>query len=1238
MRAVLFFHLALWSATQAIAAQPPDLSAEYTVQSWQIEHGLPQNSVRSITSDDDGYLWFGTEEGLVRYDGAKFRVFDSRNTPLLSRHAIGKVIRRPDGRGVWAGTSGGGVFEADEHGLRVLVPAAQLQSGIVTALCADRDGAIWIGTREGLSRYKDGVLQKWNVADGLANNYVRAVFQDTTGRVWVGTYGGLNFIQDGVVQRAPWEQLAQAHVRAICQMPSGRLYFGTHGEGLFEVNGGEVRNYRRKDGVAHDIITDLASDAEGSLWIAAYGGGMSRFRHGEFASLGEANGLPNPMSLTVYPGADGVIWLGQNGGGLVCLRPRRIGTIDQEKGLSAEIALPILQTRDGAVWVGTAGGGVTRFHGGTARSFGSDDGLPDNVVLSLGEDQEGGVWIGTAGAKGVARYKEGRFQIFTKADGLADNMVTAILCDKRGRVLLGMESGGLSVYDGEHFTTIGRAEGLSNETVLCLLEARDGDLWIGTRGGGVNRLRNGKIDVFLAGGAIAQEVLALHQDARGDVWAGTGKGLFRIDSSDAVARITSEEGLPEDQVLGIAEDEQGSFWLSSNRGIARVPQQELADLCDGKATRVHPVVFGKADGMKSIECNSGVFPSAARLSNGEIWFPTTRGVAVINPGAMKEMPTRSRPGIESFTVDGHSVDPRAAIRLPAFTRHFEFAYSIPAFRAPERVHFRYRLDGFDENWSTPTQQRSAHYTALPGGNYTFRVSASDKNGAWSAAETTMHLEIVPPFHQTKLFYALIACAGLGSVAGGHYLRLARLNRYSAQLEHDVSDRTAQLACANDHLRREVEERKRAEDAAGQAREQAEAANCAKSEFLSRMSHELRTPLNAILGFSQLLLRQNPSAKQENHIEHIVKAGRHLLNLINEVLDISRIEAGRVELSIEAVCVADVLAETLDLIRPLASEHAITLEVQVPNVREHHVLADRQRLKQVLLNLLGNGIKYTPEGGRVTSSVQPVAGALRILITDSGPGIPEEKLARLFVPFDRLDAEQSGIEGTGLGLAVCQRLMAAMSGAIGVESVVRRGSTFWVELPRAECPVASATAQIEPRDKVQDAEAAEEKCAVLYIEDNLSNLTLIEQLLCEQSEVELITASDANVGLALASSRVPDLILLDLHLPDTPGSEVLAQLKAQKTTSDIPVIIISADATARQVDRLLAAGAYAYLTKPIDIGEFFDLIEKAKNRIKDKEYALGSPRCFGQLDRGPRLGQGGEALVSAKHRRTPIAAH
>jgi len=404
---------------------------------------------------------------------------------------------------------------------------------------------------------------------------------------------------------------------------------------------------------------------------------------------------------------------------------------------------------------------------------------------------------------------------------------------------------------------------------------------------------------------------------------------------------------------------------------------------------------------------------------------------------------------------------------------------------------------------------------------------------------------------------------------------------------DVTDRRL----AEQLLANEVTERERLTVALRRSKEEAEKANRAKSEFLSRMSHELRTPLNAILGFAQLLEMAALDRDKRESVAQILKAGQHLLGLINEVLEISRIEAGRLSISPEAVMISSAVQETLDLLTPMASRRNIMVRDEISRDRKRHVLADQQRLKQVLLNVITNAIKYNCDAGTVTISAQEVEGnRLRLKVRDTGPGIKPGSEGKLFTPFERLGAEQTGVEGTGLGLALSKRLLEVMGGSIGVENNPDRGATFWMELPLVKDPVAQAQTAIADLPSAAPPEPQQRERIVLYVEDNLSNITLIEHIIVHRPHVKLVAAMQGRLGLDLAREHRPDLILLDLHLPDISGEDVLQGLRQQPELRNTPVIVISADATRGRIERLLSMGVLDYLPKPLDIKRFLQLLD------------------------------------------------
>ena len=751
------------------------------------------------------------------------------------------------------------------------------------------------------------------------------------------------------------------------------------------------------------------------------------------------------------------------------------------------------------------------------------------------------------------------------------------------------------------------ADGLANDVIRALLFDRHGNLWIGTDAGLGRRGPDGRIVNFLTarGGVFA----LLEDPARpGDVFAGTEFGLHRLhpreDGAVGITTYTTREGLFDDSMWTLLDDGRGNLWMDSNKGIVRMAWADLDRFDRRQIASIPRVVYGVQDGLRSREGNGGHQPTGWRDHAGRLWFAMVKGAAMVDPARLAAGTPTPRVKIEELTADGQPIPALTdhPASLPADTRKLELGFTALNLGNPDGTRLRYRLDPFEKGWTEAGVERVAHYTNLPPGNYRFLLQAAGGDGAWDTDGAAFAFTLLPHIYQ-QVWFRLLGFAAVVAIGWG-WLRLhkrqlmTRLDRAEA----DVRERKRY----QEVLSAAHEQAERARIEAERARAEAERANEAKSQFLSRTSHELRTPLNAILGFGQLLEMSELPTMEKESAAHILKAGRHLLNLVNDVLDIARIEAGHSHLSLEPVALWDVAQECLNLVRRMALQRGVTLETEGLTQSGPFVTADRQRFRQVLLNLLANAIKYNRDHGAVTLSYRelppaptygnvPAGHFLRIEVADTGAGLSADDISRLFVPFERLRAESQNIEGSGLGLALSKPLVEAMGGRIGAESEVGTGSTFWVDLPLAENPCAG----LEHIDSPLPDSLEEVPGVVLYIEDNLSNLRLVECLLGRFPGVELLTAMQGGLGLEIARARRPDLILLDLHLPDIPGWEVLAALQAEASLRGIPVVVVSADVTGRQIERLKHAGARAYLTKPLDVGQFLEVLQE---HLRRKEFA------------------------------------
>ncbi|WP_437970110.1 ATP-binding protein [Sorangium sp. So ce260] len=1126
--------------------------------------------VQAVAVGQDGAVWFGMVTGqVIRYAGGRFTRFGAAEG-LTGEKPIRTLLEAPTGAGraLWVGTIDG-LYRLDGERWARVPLGPGFEHPDVRALHATTlpggEPALWVGSGDGLFRCDDrGCARFATTADGLPSNVVMTLLEtdgDAGGRVlWTATRGGLARLADG-----RWEGFTPASVpalaqpvRALAETVSGTgartLWAGTYGGGLARLQGGVWTALTKASSMLpddHVMALAAAGAAHGgrTLWIGTNAGGLARLRHDGWVGFTQRNaglsGTIGSIAEVRAPGGAGgpaEIWVAVNntvvrssGQGFAPLdAPELAGKL----GTLVTFLLP--STREpGVVWIGSDIAGIHRWADGQLTTYTKQSSpLPGMGALALAESLDGrALWIATD--TGAARLDaDGAWQVFTKARvPLADDHLTSIL--------------ETAAPGGKVSTWFGTMRGLSRLT--------DG-LWRSYTAA----------DAPLASNAVA--ALAEIRDARGRrvLWIGAQGGISRYDL-DAEAWLEplnerTRPALPDGIVYGVRADAQGRIYAFSDRGVTRfTPRAPTPD----DPAELAAYTFTTDDGLPSNECNqNGSFIDG----RGRVWAGTTGGVAVLDPA--EEVPdVAPKPlALDARVADGArgalALAPGASLGWDENTVSFE--YALLSLFHERSTRYRTQLVGFDAAPGAWTADASARYTNLAPGPYTFQVWGRDHAGN-VAGPATVAFHVRPAPWRTTWAYLGYAAALGGLAYAGVRLRLRALRRRTRELELLVEQRTAELRAAKD-----------AADAASQA----------KTTFLASISHELRTPLNGILGYAQLLQRSARLAPEDRpSVDVVRRSGEHLLTLIDDVLDLARIEAGRMDLAPGDVHLPSLARTVAELCKVRAAQKGLAFELEVAEGTPAWVRVDEKRLTQVLLNLLGNAIKFT-RAGRVTFRVAPRDGRARggvvFRVEDTGPGIAPADLARIFEPFEQAGDRRAQGEGAGLGLAITRRIVDQMGGRVDVESAPGEGSAFTVAVDLPVLAGESPAGERRGAEAITGYEGA--RRAILVVDDHDDNRAFLRDALAPLG-FEVLEAAGGEAAVALAAGRRPDLVLMDLRMPDLGGDEAARRIRRLPGLAGVPILATSASVEAPERARSAAAGCDGFLPKPIDLAALLDLLER-----------------------------------------------
>ena len=1199
---------------------PAKALSQYVHQVWRDDGGLPQNTVRAILQSHDGYLWVGTEEGLGRFDGVRFTVFDKSNTAAFEDgHSIESLYEDPQGT-LWISTSNAGLIRYADGHFSSFTAGGALISKSISVVFQDDAGDLWIGTRdEGLFSIRDDRLTRYTTKNGLASDHVTTLYQDRTGRFWIGTSDGLNRFADGTITAMePGNASQPLFVMTLYEDPAGIFWVGTR-HGLHQVEDDVLRPFDSGTPWTAGDIRAVWEDDEGSLWIGTKGGGLGRYRDGHLETFSEQDGLSHDWVLTLYPDREGSLWIGTEGGGLNRLWDSKFSAYTTREGLPDDMVMTVFEDREGSLWIGTDGGGLSRLKDGQLTTFTTDDGLSSNIVSTIYQNRRGTLWVGTIGG-GLNRLENGVFTTFTTKDGLISDAIYVVHAGSEGSLWIGTDAGVSRLRNGR-FVNYTKADGLDGDYIASIYEDRAGDVWIGTFYAGMVRLRDNRFTHFTTDDGLGGDmVLTFHEDADGALWIGTYEGGLSRLKDGQLTTFTTREGLFDDIIYQILEDDRGTFWMSSNKGLFTVSKDTLNAAADGVKDRFTSTVYGTADGLKTHEFVGGAQPAGWKRRDGTLWFPSVQGAVRVDPmnrGHNLVLPVR----IEETFVDNEPVDYFEGAELAPGKKKIEFQYTALSFIAPQTLHFRYRLEGYDEQWQDAGTKRTATYTNLAPGSYTFRVMARSREGVWNEADASMSFTLRPFFYQTSWFYLLCVFGVIVLGLLAYYERTRQLRARKRELEALVAVRTQDLRTAKEKIEVQAEKLKELDRF--------------KTRFFANVSHEFRTPLTMIVGPLENALQGSYGPLSETvqrQVEIMLRNALRLMRLINQLLDLSKLEASKMQLHARSRNLVEFLEGIVLTCSAFAEQKGITLRFEAQDPIDM-VYFEPDKLEKVFFNLLSNAAKFTPPGGEITVAVAALPpapafaeGAVAVRVRDTGVGIPEAELPSIFDRFRQVDNTNTREhEGTGIGLALVKELVLLHHGTIDVRSEEGVETEFVVVLPLGSAHLrpdeleAGGTADDgyapEPYavpelafSAVGSGPAAEASAAagpaptaplVLVVEDNADVREYVASIIGQRYRV--LTAHNGEEGLEKARQNPPDLIISDVMMPKMDGNTLCRTIKADPQLNHIPVVLLTARATQEMKIEGLEVGADDYLAKPFNDRE---LLARAKNLIlvrqQDKE--------------------------------------
>jgi ligand-binding sensor domain-containing protein/signal transduction histidine kinase/DNA-binding response OmpR family regulator len=1225
--------------------------SKFAFRHLTVSDGLSKSSVISITQDQQGFMWFGTRDGLNRYDGHKIKVYRHDNTipNSISNNDITKVM--VDSRGdLWVGTFNG-LNKYDYSQDKFITfhkesgDSTSLFDNVVRALFESGNGDLWIGTSKGLNRFNrnTGTFEAFFHDDqdsfSISSNHVQDIFEDKEGFLWIATTEGLNKVDissKGNIRFTRFlhepgnsNSLSDNNIQSIGEDKEGNLWIGTSLGGLNKYNKSTGKfeffllDSLPNDSFRNNDIRSLTVDEQGRLWIGAYNGLYlldirNNRLHRMFHDKDNSTSLSNNSVKSVFVDRAGIVWVGTYYGGVNMLdeHNHNFQNYIYQSGLSGlkyEVVSAIVEDAEGMIYVSTEGGGINVLdpRSGVYKTMikqETGNSLSSNNIKSLYLDDENNLLIGTyRGGLNILDLRSGKVKNYRNEkkneSSLANNSVYSILQENDSLFWLGLFGGGLSLFNknNEKFFHIsaGSDKGLTSGQVRVLFKDSKGNLWVGAHSGlnflSVENLASSnfqfKTYFYDSKKGSGEAIYTIYEDSMSNIWVGTKEsGLNKFDpASDKFVnyKINNNTGIGNEVVNGILEDEKGWLWISTNQGIVKYKP--------GGSFIKH---FGESDGLLSNEFN---IHSCHKGRDGFMYFGSLKGLTTFHPDSIST--NRSAPSVvlTDFKLFGQSLKPQEEggilektisytreITLDYDQANFSIEFSIPNFINPQKNHYAYRLKGLEEKWNY-TSNYFASYILQNPGTYLFEVKGANNDGIWNSEPTTLKIKVNPAPWRTWWAFLFYAIA----VCIALYL-LVNIIIYSSRLKHEL----------------EIEQLNK---------QKQESLNQSKLQFFTNVSHEFRTPLTLILGPLEEIIRNYKG----NHalymdLQAIEKNASRLLSLVDQLMDLRKFENKHLQLKVSEGNIVRFVKEIYLSFKQYAKMHNFSYEF-VSEEEELLVWYDRDKMERVVFNLISNAFKYTSGGGRIKVLVRQVTGGVEIKVVDSGVGIAPEHLEKIFERFYEVSNCESLLstkfnKGTGIGLALAKGIIDMHSGEIKVESTENEGSTFTIQLPLGTEHLGEnhiiknfkkndELTSVEVKNYLPDThsdldvpvESSKNAPKILVVEDNDEVRKYIVQIF--RGEYNILEAANGKEGLKEALRHVPDMIISDVMMPQTDGIEFCSQIKSDIRTSHIPFVMLTARTSLIFKYEGLEMGADDYIQKPFKVKE---LKIKVKNLIQSRK--------------------------------------